>query len=114
MDLIEMYDRATAWTGDKVAGARDHLELPTPCSEWTVRRLIDHLLWGQAMFATGPAGGTIAPPDGPPPQLVGDDPVDQYEQARHVTIAAYAEPGVLYGMITGFAGGAPAFVVLGI
>ena len=66
------------------------------------------------MFATGPTGGTIAPPDGPPPELVGDDPAAQYEQARKATIAAYAEPGVLDGMITGFAGGAPAFVVLGI
>ena len=109
-----MYDRATAWTAEKVAGAASQLDAQTPCEEWTVRKLIDHLLWGQAMFASGPAGATIAPPDGPPPDLVGDDPAAQYEQARKETVAAYAAPGVLEGMIPGFAGGAPAFVVLGI
>ena len=114
MDLIEMYDRATAWTADRVAGAQDQLDAPTPCADWTVRQLLDHLLWGQAMFAAAPAGGTIAPPDGPPPALVGDDPAGQYEQARKATIAAYSEPGVLEGMVKGSAGEMPAFVVLGI
>ena len=114
MDMIDLYDRATAWTATKVAGAATQLDAPTPCTEWTVRRLIDHLLWGQAMFATGPAGGTIAPPEGPPPALVGDDPAAQYERARRETIAAYGAPGVMEGMITGFAAGAPAIVVLGI
>jgi uncharacterized protein (TIGR03086 family) len=114
MDMIEMYDRATAWTAEKVAGASSQLDAPTPCADWTVRPLIDHLLWGQAMFAGGPAGATVAPPDGPPPPLVGDDPAAQYEAARQATIAAYGAPGVMDGMISGFAGGAPAFVVLGI
>ena len=41
-------------------------------------------------------------------------PRPQYEHARKETVAAYAAPGVMEGMIPGFAGGAPAFVVLGI
>ena len=53
MDLTEIYDQATAWTAERVAGAQGHLDSPTPCREWTVRQLLDHLLWGQAMFATG-------------------------------------------------------------
>ena len=114
MDLIEMYDRASAWTADKVRGAQDQLDAPTPCTDWTVRRLVDHLLAGQTMFAEGPRGGTVAPPEGPPPELVGDDPAGQYEQARKETVAAYAEPGVMEGMVKGFGGEVPAFVVLGI
>jgi uncharacterized protein (TIGR03086 family) len=61
-----------------------------------------------------PAGGTIAPPEGPPPELVGDDPATQYDQARKTTIDAYAQPGVIEGMVKGFDGEMPAFVVLGI
>lgn len=114
MNLIEMFDRATAWTADKVAGASSQLDTQTPCSEWTVRRLIDHLLAGQAMFAAGPAGGTIAPPEGPPPELVSDDPASQYHQARKATIDAYAPPGVMEGTVKGSGGDVPAVVVLGI
>lgn len=114
MDLLALYDQATAWTATKVAGATDQLELPTPCEEWNVRRLIDHLLAGQAMFAAGPTGGTIAPPTGPPPALVGADPLAQYEQARQLTFDAYAQPGVLESTIKGFTGEVPAMQVLGI
>ena len=114
MDLIESYERATAWTATKVAGAAADLDAPTPCSEWTVRRLLDHLLAAQAVFASSPTDGTIAPPPTPPPELVGDDPVAQYEQARQATLAAYSEPGVLDRMLAGFGSQVPASVVLGI
>jgi uncharacterized protein (TIGR03086 family) len=114
VDLLALYDQATAWTAARVTGAADHLDAPTPCTEWDVRRLIDHLLAGQAMFAAGPTGGTIAPPTGPPPALVGADPAAQYEQARIATLDAYAQPGVLQTTIKGFAGELAAMEVLGI
>ena len=114
MDLLALYDDATEWTADRVAGAADHLDAPTPCTEWDVRRLIDHLLAGQAMFAAGPTGGTIAPPTEPPPALVGADPAAQYEQARKATLDAYARPGVLQTTMTGFTGEVSATEVLGI
>ncbi len=114
MDMIDLYDRATAWTASRIAGSEDHLDARTPCDEWTVRRLIDHLLAGQAMFAAGPTGGTIAPPSGPPPELVGVDPVAQYEEARKATLHAYAQRGVLEGTINAGDAELPAAVVLGI
>jgi uncharacterized protein (TIGR03086 family) len=114
VDLLALFDQATAWTAGRVAGAAAHLDEPTPCTEWDVRRLIDHLLYGQAMFAAGPNGGTIAPPTGPPPALVGADPAAQYEQARKVTLDAYAQPGVLQTTMKGFTGEIPAMQVLGI
>lgn len=99
MDLLDLFERSTAWTATKVAGAANKLDAQTTCDEWTARRLIDHLLWGQQMFASGPSGGTVAPPSGPPPELVGDDPASQYEEARKATIHAYSQPGVLDGML---------------
>jgi uncharacterized protein (TIGR03086 family) len=114
VDMIDLYDRATAWTATKVAGAQGQLDAATPCGEWTVRRLIDHLLAGQAMFAAGPAGGTVAPPEGPPPALVGGDPAAQYEEARKATVHAYAQPGVLEGTVKGGQADVPAAMILGI
>ena len=114
MELIDLFDRATAWTATKVAGAQHDLDVATPCDEWNVRRLIDHLLAGQQMFAAGPFGRTVAPPEGPPPQLVGTDPATQYEQARTATINAYAQPGTLAGTVRGGAGEVPAAQILGV
>ncbi len=114
MDLLDLFDRSTAWTATKVSGAQDRLDAQTPCDEWTVRKLIDHLLWGQQMFASGPTGGTVAPPSGGPPELVGDDPSGQYEEARKATVQAYSQPGVLEGMVKGSDGDVPAAQILGI
>lgn len=112
MDVLDLVERSTAWTATKVAGAADNLDAPTTCDEWTARRLIDHLLWGLDMFAAAPSGGTVAPPSGPPPELVGDDPAGQYEQARKAMIHAYSQPGVVDGMLNN--GTVPAAQMLGI
>lgn len=114
MDLLDLFDRATEWTATKVAGAQDQLDANTPCDEWSVRRLLDHMLFAQQMFASGPSGGTIAPPAGPPPELVGNDPAGQYEEARKATVHAYSQPGVLEGTLKGSAGDVPAAQILGI
>lgn len=82
MDLVDLFDRGTAWTAAKVVGASDQLDTQTPCDEWTVRRLLDHLLAGQQLFAAATTGAEVAPPSGPPPELVGDDPAAQYEEGR--------------------------------
>lgn len=110
MDVFDLFERGTAWATTKVAGAQDQLDAATPCDEWTVRRLIDHMLAAQQMFAAGPSGGTIAPPTGTPPDLVGADPAGQYEEARKATIHAYSAPGVMEGTVSG----APAAQILGI
>ena len=114
MDMIDLFERSTAWTTSKIAGAQDQLDATTPCDEWSVRRLIDHLLWGQQMFASGATGGTISPPSGPPPELVGDDPAGQYAEASKATVHAYSQPGVLEGTVKGSQGDVPAMQILGI
>ena len=114
LDLLTLFDRATAWTANKIAAADGHQDASTPCDDWSVRRLLDHLLHGQQLFAAGAAGAVVGPPSGDPPRLLGDDPVAQYEAARRATIAAYAQPGVLSGMVTTPFGPMPAAQFLGI
>jgi uncharacterized protein (TIGR03086 family) len=73
-----------------VAAVRaDQFGLPTPCSEWDVRALINHLL---GTFALGPAllGGPaldmeLRPGGLPPIDLAGDDPLKAYRtHAEHL------------------------------
>ena len=36
-DYLDLYERASAWANDKVDGASDQLDAPTPCDGWDVR-----------------------------------------------------------------------------
>ena len=95
VDILDLFERGTAWTATKIAGAAGKLDAPTNCDGWDVRRMIDHLLAGHAMFAASASGGEFAPPPDPPPTLTGDDPAAQYEDARKATAHAFGQPGVL-------------------
>lgn len=94
MDVLDLYDRSTAWVASKFPAAMDHLDARTPCEEWTVRDLMNHLIQGQQLFAGAADGKSAAPPPGRPPELLGDDPARQYEEGRRATLAAFRRPGV--------------------
>lgn len=103
MDLIDLYDRATAWAGSMIPAATRKLDVPTPCEEWTVRDLINHMLEGQELFAGAAEGKPAAPPPGRPKELMGEDPAEQYEAGRNTVLDAYRKEGALeqYGMTLG-------------
>jgi uncharacterized protein (TIGR03086 family) len=88
-ELIDLYDRASAWTGSKIAGAKDKLDAATRCDEWKVRDIVNHLLHGHQMFQGAVRGEQLAPPQGPPPELLTGDPAKQFEDGRQATIAAF-------------------------
>ena len=95
MDLLELYGRASAWTLDKVAGTHGKLDDPTPCVGWTVRDLLNHMLATQQYFVGAARGGDVAPPGPTPPDLLGDDPVADFDRARSETLSTYGEDGVV-------------------
>ena len=54
---VELYQTATKATQRLIASVKpDQLESATPCSEWDVKALIDHLIGGAAFFSAGLAG----------------------------------------------------------
>jgi hypothetical protein len=53
-DLLDRYERSSEWAATKVAGAADRLGEPTPCDDWDVRALLNHIIDTQHYFA-GPA-----------------------------------------------------------
>lgn len=75
----------------------DQAELPTPCADWTVRQLVEHLV-GAMRFHGAVTAGTISgahpPTRGSLPPL-GDDWAAAYRQARDAMLAAWQRPGAL-------------------
>jgi uncharacterized protein (TIGR03086 family) len=94
-DLLDLYSRASAWTTDKVAGATGRLDARTPCDDWDVRTLLNHMLETQRYFIGSARGDDVAPPSPTPPALLTDDPVRDFERTRADVLSTFGEPGVV-------------------
>lgn len=84
---------------DLIGGiGRDRWNNPTPCPEWKVRQLVNHMVMGHRLF-TGILRGdaTVAPGalDPAADDVLGDDPVAAYRAAAADLLAAFDQPGVL-------------------
>ena len=95
--IPELYHRAQDAFGERVHGVRaDQWTAGTPCVEWDVRTLVNHLVgeirWAVPLFA----GATIAEVgdqfDG---DLLGDNPVAAWDAAAPAAIAAVQDPGAM-------------------
>lgn len=90
MNLPEAFRRSTAEFDARVQQiGDDQWELPTPCSEWNVRDLLNHLVnedrWAKPLFD----GKTIAEVgDALDGDLLGDDPKKAWADARAEADAA--------------------------
>jgi uncharacterized protein (TIGR03086 family) len=96
-DVAALHRRAVAGFGARVEAVQaGDWAKATPCSEWDVRALVNHLvneeLWTPELFA----GRTIAEVgdrfDG---DLLGDDPKGAWASASGAAVAAVAEAGAL-------------------
>jgi uncharacterized protein (TIGR03086 family) len=95
-DLLDRYRAASEWTLEKVAGARGRLDAPTPCDEWDVQTLLNHMLETQQYFVQRARGEQPSPPSPEPPDgLIGDDAASAYERGREAMIQTFSEDGVI-------------------
>jgi len=84
--------RALSVTGSLVAGVRDEQwSSPTPCTDWTVRDLVNHLVGANLVFAALLQDRT--PPDRGTDHL-GEDPAGAYRDSGAAVLAAFDRPGV--------------------
>ena len=94
-DLLDLYDRASLWATEKVSGATETLDATTPCDDWDVRTLLNHILETQRYFLSSARGEDASPPSPTPPATLSDDPVADFEAVRSDMLGAYAEPGAI-------------------
>jgi len=104
---------------DKVVQGIDESQLgnPTPCTEWTVRDVLNHITGGSTMFAVCVEEGSV--PDDMLPQLMGgdnlgDDYLGSWRAASSRAVAAFGIPGVLDKVVTLPFGQMPAGIALNI
>lgn len=75
------------------ATSPDQFGLPTPCEDWTVRDLLDHLVWESIVWG-GLAQGT-PPTDGHTENHLGDNHIAAFETAASQARGAFRQPGML-------------------
>src|SRR5689334_15885580 len=95
MELFTAFDRAVASTADVVkATPAGQMSAPTPCTEWDVRALLNHVigtLWLAAgLFSDQAPRYPMAPGGLPPGDPAGEDPAAAYAEAAAAALAAAA------------------------
>jgi uncharacterized protein (TIGR03086 family) len=114
MDPIENFERAVDIAHavmQKVTAA--DLDKPTPCPEWTVRALANHMVGGCLLFSRAARGEAITERPAPT-DLLGEDPAAAYGQAAEAATESWNEAGALERTLTIPAGQLPGNVAIGI
>lgn len=110
MDLIESLDRTFLHAHGVIAGVRaDQYGNATPCEEWTVGDLLEHVI--------GVVAGTGSAAAGEPPSelfQLSNDPAAQFKQSAAAALAAWRAPGALERVVDAGAGPMPGHVLAGI
>ena len=118
MDSVAMMKEVVASTDKVVKGTEaSQLGLPSPCTDWTVRDVINHITGGATMFAVCVEEGSV--PDDLLGKLMGgdnlgDDFVGAWETASARALAAFEAPGALDKMVKLPFGEMPAGVAINI
>jgi uncharacterized protein (TIGR03086 family) len=96
-DAAARYDRALAAFGDRVhAVGPDDWGRPTPCTDWTVRDLVNHLTVEQLWVPHLLRGGTIPElGDALDGDQLGTDPVARWNEAAKEASSDFGEVGAL-------------------
>jgi uncharacterized protein (TIGR03086 family) len=118
MDDLDLIRRTIAEADRLVQGTTDEqLGIQTPCTEWSVRDLINHITGGSTMFARCVEDGSI--PDDELGAIMGgdnlgDDFKGAWSAASTRAVAAFESPGALEKMVTLPFGTMPANIALAI
>ncbi|HEV2755512.1 MAG TPA: TIGR03086 family metal-binding protein [Actinomycetota bacterium] len=109
---VAMFERAVQATGKIVAGtSKEDMEKSTPCTEWNVRDLLNHLI-GSFETVAAAAGAEIT--NAASTDFTATDHVAAYEGAAAKSVKALAAPGALERTYPMPWGDTPGEVLLGL
>src|SRR5438046_10495652 len=82
MDVVPTFERVLDRANEVVDRVEpDHLGNPTPCTEWDVRAVINHITGGATMFAVWVEQGSV--PDARLGELMGGDKLGDDIKGRY-------------------------------
>lgn len=100
MDIVSSLERTAALTGEVLANVKpDQLDAPTPCTDWDVRALLNHLIGGAYMVADLGRDGAVDMSK-MAADFVGDDPQGAWATASAAATAAWQGDDVLERTVT--------------
>jgi uncharacterized protein (TIGR03086 family) len=103
VDLVDRYqDAAEGFTARLAAVTDDQWRNPTPCTDWNVRELVDHVIEIQRQIPEG-LGASVGD---------GADAQERWNSVREAALAALRQPGVLDRTMPGRSGEVPVEVAL--
>lgn len=90
---LDQLSRSLDSVGRIIAGiAPEQWVLPTPCAEWDVRRVVEHVVGMNLVFAAMMTGQPRPERGGHP---LGDDAAGAYSESAAALVAALSTPGIL-------------------
>ena len=93
MNLLPLYTSTADRAAELLARVgKPQLSASTPCAEWTVKDLVNHLIGGQFMFGQALAGAPFAP--GEAVDFTNGDLAASFRSATEVIAKAMADPGL--------------------
>ncbi len=97
MTLVDLYRRSVESFADRVKEIRpDQWTAATPCTDWDVRALVNHVVYEQRWSVPLLAGATIAEVgDRFEGDVLGNDPVANSDEAAEAARAAAVETGAM-------------------
>ncbi len=115
MRLPELHERALASTRSYLAGVKPgQWRDPTPCAEYDVRTLVNHVVSGNFWVAPLVSGSSIADVgdkyDG---DVLGDDPLATYDESAAEAAAAFKAPGAMEASVAVSYGPVPGEIYAG-
>jgi uncharacterized protein (TIGR03086 family) len=99
MGIIELHEGALDQAGQIVEGiGSSHQELPTPCTDWNVEALLNHIIGTNWMFASFAEGKQFSEEETTTPAMTSGNgsnshPAEAYRRSADALKRAWREPG---------------------
>jgi uncharacterized protein (TIGR03086 family) len=95
MDILTTLEKSANATATVARGVRhDQFDSPTPCTEWNVEELMNHLIGTLEYFKARGEGKASGPPESAP-RTTYDQTVEHLQEAATATAETWQRPGAL-------------------